>query len=39
MNNTGNEFLLRLQDKANRFIFVDKKMCKEKAKEQIRKSN
>ena len=39
MNNTDNEFLLRIQDKGNRFIFVDKKTDKEKANEQIRKSN
>ena len=39
MNNTHNEFLLRIQDKGNRFIFVDKKTHKEKANEQIRKSN
>ena len=25
VNNTDNEFLLRVQDKGNRFIFVDKK--------------
>ena len=39
MNNTHNEFLLRIQDKGNRFIFVDKKTHKENANEQIRKSN
>ena len=39
MNSTDNDFLLRIQDKVNRFIFVDKKTDKEKANEQIRKSN
>ena len=39
MNNTDNEFLLRIQDKGNRFLFVDKKMDKEKTNEQIRISN
>ena len=31
MNNTDNEFFLRIHDKDNRFIFVDKKTDKEKA--------
>ena len=35
----GNEFLLRAQDKGDRFIFLDKKTNKEKASEQIRTSN
>ena len=39
LNKKGNEFLLRIQDKENRFIFVDKKTNKERANEQIRKSN
>ena len=39
MNNTYNGFFLRIKDKGNRFIFVDKKTGKEKANEQIRKSN
>ena len=30
MNNTDNEFLLRVQDKGNRFIFVDKKTDKKR---------
>ena len=39
MNNTDNEFFLRIHDKDNRFTFVDKKTDKEKANEQIRHSN
>ena len=39
MNNTDNQFLLRIQNKGYRFIFVDKKTDKEKVNEQIRKSN
>ena len=39
MNNTDNEFFLRIQDKGNRFLFVDKKTDKEKTNEQIRISN
>ena len=39
MNNTDNQFLLRIQDKGYRFIFVDKTTDKEKANEQIRKNN
>ena len=39
MSNTDNGFLLRIQDKGNRFTFADKKMDKEKANEQSRKSN
>ena len=31
MNSTDNDFLLKIQDKVNRFIFVDKKTDKEKA--------
>ena len=30
MNNTDNEFLLRIQDKGNRFIFVDKETDKKR---------
>ena len=37
-NNTDNEFFLRIQEKGNRFIFVDGKADKEKANEQIKKS-
>ena len=37
-NNTDNEFFLRIQEKGNRFIFVDGKTDKEKANEQILKS-
>ena len=37
MNNTDNEFILRIQDKGNGFIFAIKKMNKEKANEQTRK--
>ena len=39
MSDGDNEFILRIQDKGNRFIFVDMKMDKEKSNEQIRKSN
>ena len=39
MNNTDNEFLLRIQDKGNRNVFVDKTADEEKAIEQIRKSS
>ena len=38
MNDTDNEFLLRIQDKGNINVFVDKTTDKEKAIEQIRKS-
>ena len=37
-NNTDNDFFLRIQEKGNRFIFVDGKTDKAKANEQIRKS-
>ena len=39
MNNTDNEFILRIPDKGNWLIFVDKKTDQEKANEQIRKGN
>ena len=39
MNNTDNKFILRIQNKGNRFIFVDKKTERVNANEQIRKSN
>ena len=39
MNNLDNEFILRIEDKGNRFIFVDKKTDNEKANEKIQKSN
>ena len=32
MSNGDNEFILRIQDKGNQFIFVDMKMDKEKSK-------
>ena len=32
MNNADKEFILRIQDKGNRFIFVDKKTDKKKGK-------
>ena len=39
MNNTDNEYLLRNQDRGNRFIFVDKKTDKKKANEHTGNSN
>ena len=33
MNNADKEFILRIQDKGNRFIFVDKKTDKKKSKQ------
>ena len=37
MNNTDDEFILRIQDKCNSFIFVDKKTDEVKEYEQNRK--
>lgn len=39
MNDINNEFIFRIQDKGNRFVFVDKKTDRLKAEEQIRRSN
>ena len=39
MDNADNEFILRIQVKGNRSIYVDKKTEKEKGNEQTRKSN
>ena len=39
MNNADKEFILRIQDKGNRFIFVDKKTDKKKANKYLKKTN
>ena len=39
MNDTDNEFIYKIPDKGDRFIFADEKTDKEKANEQTRKGN